>query len=371
MTSSGATGGLNGGADGRYAVLFVDDEEKARKYFRLAYGKDFRVLTADGVPAALEILEREGDEIAVLITDQRMPGQQGVDLLKRARCEWPNMVRMLTTAYSDLDDAIAAVNRGEILRYITKPWDLESLRAELRHGVEFYQLRRERDLLVEEKLSVRERASHADRLRSLLALSAGLVNLRHVPHAVSAWARCAARARQREQVPIQEMELWGLEVRETEDLIAVHRRLRELDAMAGGGFPDMVEPVPLLLDHGFVPRGDGLAVQARRPLVDRLLTTLRPHVADQVSVDEDQPGGIRLPGLGVVMCFQGGDATVAGSAGMLDAHLIAWHHGGNLRLEPEDGLSRIRVTLPVDPVQAVVEEPDSTWIADQFALLEP
>jgi two-component system probable response regulator PhcQ len=359
------------GSDGRYAVLFVDDEEKARKYFRMAFARDFRVLTAESVNEALGILEREGEDIAVLITDQRMPGQQGVDLLRRVRSDWPGVVRMLTTAYSDLDDAIAAVNRGEILRYITKPWDLEQLRTELHHGLEFYQLRRERDLLVREKLSVRERSSHADRLRALLALSAGLAHLRHVPHAVSAWARDAAHLSQGERLPVEAMELWGLEVRETEDLIAVHRRLHALDQLANGGFPDLVGPRGLLESQGLVPEGEGPSVAGDRVLLERLVSVLRPHVGERVTIGEHVPAGMQMPGLGVDLRFQGQEGQGAWNADMLEVHLVAWHHGGTVRIEPQDDGLEIRVCLPAEPAQAVLEEPDSTWIADQFALLEP
>jgi two-component system probable response regulator PhcQ len=278
---------------------------------------------------------------------------------------------MLTTAYSDLDDAIAAVNRGEILRYITKPWDLEALRAELRHGMEFYLLRRERDLLVQEKLSVLDRASQVDRLRSLLAIGAGLSHLRHVAHGLSDWALHAARARSRERASPAEMELWGEEVRQTQDLIALHQRLRELDEAAAGGFPDLASPAALLADHGFEPVGAGPMIQCRRALLDRLLGTLRSQVADRVRIEEPSPGGLRIPGLAVALLFEGASESNGPGTGLLDAHLIAWHHGGHLRLEPSEGGERIRLVLPADPVSATVPEPDATWIADQFSLLEP
>lgn len=356
--------------DDRQAVLFVDDEEKARKYFRMAFSRDFPVLTAGSVQEAREILEIHGDEIAILITDQRMPGQQGVDLLKRARVEWPQIVRMLTTAYSDLDDAIAAVNRGEILRYITKPWDLEALRAELRHGMEFYLLRRERDLLIQEKLSVLERASQVDRLRSLLAIGAGLSHLRHVAQGLSDWARHAARAQSRERASTAEMELWGQEVRQTQDLIALHRRLRDLDEAAAGGFPDLVSTAALVADHGFEPVGTGPSIQCRRALLDRLLGALRAQVADRVRIEESSPGGLRIPGLAAVLVFAGDPRATGLGSGLLESHLIAWHHGGHLGLEPSEGGLQVRMVLPVDPIAATIPEPDATWIADQFSLLE-
>ncbi len=189
------------------AILFVDDEEKALKYFRLAFAKDFDIHTAGSVDTALDILQELGDDIGVLITDQRMPGRQGVDLLKQARRDWPNIVRILTTAYSDLEDAIAAVNRGEILRYITKPWDLNELRAELRHAMDFFLLRRERDLLMNEKLSVRRHLQTADRLRNFLALSSGLLPLRHTAYALAAWVMDSREAQQARSTPDSDLEL--------------------------------------------------------------------------------------------------------------------------------------------------------------------
>ena len=355
----------------RHAVLFVDDEEKARKYFRMAFARDFTVLTAGGVQEALELLELHGDEIAILISDQRMPGQQGVDLLKRARAEWPQIVRMLTTAYSDLDDAIAAVNRGEILRYITKPWDLEALRAELHHGVEFFLLRRERDLLVQEKLSVLERASQVDRLRSLLAIGAGVTHLRHAAQALSEWERCAAASRRKEHPSPAEMELWGEEVRQTQDLIALHRRLRELDDAAAGGFPDLASPAALLADHGFEAVGSGPVIHCRRFLLDRLLEALKGQVAERVRIEESTDGGLRIPGPAAVLSFERAAEQGSLSSGLFDAYLIVWHHGGTLAIEPSDKGQRIRLTLPADPASTEVPMPDATWIADQFSLLGP
>jgi CheY-like chemotaxis protein len=355
----------------RHTVLFVDDEEKARKYFRMAFARDFNVLTAGGVQEALDLLRVHGDEIAILITDQRMPGQQGVDLLKRACAEWPQIVRMLTTAYSDLDDAIAAVNRGEILRYITKPWDLEALRAELRHGVEFYLLRRERDLLVQEKLSVLERASQVDRLRSLLAIGAGLTRLRNAAHGLSEWERYAAASECRERVPLAERELWGEEVRQTEELIALHRQLRELDDAAGGGFPDLVSPGDLLADHGFDAVGSGPLIRCRRPLVDRLLGSLKGQVAKRVKVEEPSAEGAPPSGPAVALWFEREAEQALPSASLFDAFLIARHQGGALRVEASNKGQRVVLTLPADPSASTVPAPDATWIADQFSLLEP
>lgn len=130
------------------AVLYVDDEQASIKYFARVFTQSFRVLTATSVAEAKDILESESDRIGVLITDQRMPVETGVELLNCVRQRYPDIVRLLTTAYADLDEAMAAVNSGGIHRYILKPWDLDSLSSELHGAMELYRNRRhERDLL--------------------------------------------------------------------------------------------------------------------------------------------------------------------------------------------------------------------------------
>jgi hypothetical protein len=165
--------------------------------------------------------------------------------------------------------------------------------------------------------------------------------------------------------------MWGLEVRETQDLIELHRRLRELDGVAAGGFPDAVSPRALLAECGFDPQGDGPEIRANRSLLVRLLAALRPHLADRVTIEEAAPGGMRVPGLAAVLSFEGAGGVPATAPELLEAHLIAWHHGGSIGLEPCDRIARARLVLPVDPLGAILQEPDSTWIADQFSLLEP
>ncbi len=158
----------------QFAVLYVDDEESSLKYFRMAYEKDFPVLTANSVPEARDLLRAGTPPVAVLISDQRMPGESGTDLLAEVRQSRPDVIRILTTAYSDLESAIEAVNAGEVYRYVVKPWDSRGLRATLAHAMELFTLRRERDALLREKLSVRRKMVLSDRLRSLAALAATL-----------------------------------------------------------------------------------------------------------------------------------------------------------------------------------------------------
>ncbi len=120
------------------------------------------------------MLEQHADEIGMLMTDQRMPGEKGVWLLERARQLRPRVLRMLVTAYADMDAAIAAVNSGAIYKYITKPWDPPQLEMTLRQGLEFFMVQAERDQLLQEKMSVLRNMMIADRIVSLGLLAAGL-----------------------------------------------------------------------------------------------------------------------------------------------------------------------------------------------------
>jgi two-component system probable response regulator PhcQ len=158
----------------KFAILYVDDEEMSLKYFTRAFGEQFRIFTANNAQDGLKILEEHKDEIGLLMTDQRMPGEKGVWLLERARQLRPQMIRILVTAYADMEAAIAAVNTGAIYKYITKPWEPPELETTLKRSLEFFMVQRDRDQLLREKMSVLHNMMIADRIVSLGLLAAGL-----------------------------------------------------------------------------------------------------------------------------------------------------------------------------------------------------
>jgi two-component system probable response regulator PhcQ len=158
----------------KFAVLYVDDEEKSLKYFSRAFEDQFRILTATSAQQGLKVLEQYKDDIGVLMTDQRMPGEKGTWLLEKSRQLRPRIVRILATAYSDMDAAISAINSGAIYKFVTKPWDPPQLDATLRRALEFFIVQQERDQLMREKLSVLHNMMIADRMVSLGLLAAGL-----------------------------------------------------------------------------------------------------------------------------------------------------------------------------------------------------
>src|SRR5437764_10111096 len=158
----------------KFKILYVDDEEKSLKYFTRAFSDQFDILTATNAQDGFKLLEAHQSEIGLLMTDQRMPGEKGVWLLEKARQIEPRIIRILATAYADMDAAIAAVNTGAIYKYVTKPWDPPQLENTLKRGVEFFIVQRERDQLLMEKMSVLHNMMIADRIVSLGLLAAGL-----------------------------------------------------------------------------------------------------------------------------------------------------------------------------------------------------
>jgi len=168
----------------KFAILYVDDEEKSLKNFTRAFGEQFRILTAPNAHEGLKLLEQHKDDIGLLMTDQRMPGEKGVWLLERARQLRPRIIRILATAYSDMDAAIAAVNTGAIYKYVSKPWDVPQLEQTLKRALEFFLVQRERDQLLHEKMSVLHNMMIADRIVSLGLLAAGLSH--HIRNALVA-----------------------------------------------------------------------------------------------------------------------------------------------------------------------------------------
>jgi two-component system response regulator AtoC len=132
----------------KYPVLIVDDEQDNLDAFRFNFKRSFTILTASGGPEALDIL-RERD-VAVIVTDQRMPKMTGLELLREAQKVRPDAVGTILTAFTDVDVLIDAINQGEIYRYITKPWDAKEVRGLLAQAIERFHLRRENRRLIEQ-----------------------------------------------------------------------------------------------------------------------------------------------------------------------------------------------------------------------------
>lgn len=124
-----------------HLILYVDDEWSNRVVFEQSFGSRFRIVSAGSGAEALEILKRE--PIALLVTDQRMPGMSGNELLEHAKALYPNVIRIVLTAFGDLDPILRAVNVGLVARYLLKPWDRAELVEILTWGLEAFAMGRE------------------------------------------------------------------------------------------------------------------------------------------------------------------------------------------------------------------------------------
>jgi signal transduction histidine kinase len=132
----------------RHCLLVVDDELDLVQSVKDLLRREYRVLGATRAAEGLQILERE--KVHIVMTDQRMPEMTGVEFLKHLRDIYPDTVRLLFTAYSDLKIVTEAVNQGNIYRYITKPWENEELLSVLRQAAEHHDLMAERKRLLAE-----------------------------------------------------------------------------------------------------------------------------------------------------------------------------------------------------------------------------
>ena len=125
----------------RSRVLVVDDEPQVLVALEDILMRDYEVLKADSPETALRVLEEDRD-VAVVISDQRMPGMTGDELFSKISVSC-DATRVMVTGYAELPAVIRAVNRGRIFAYVTKPWDSSELRMTIREGVEHYELSRE------------------------------------------------------------------------------------------------------------------------------------------------------------------------------------------------------------------------------------
>ena len=126
----------------RARLLIVDDEQGNLEVMSELLRDDYDVVTACSGADALE--RHSGEPPDLIITDQRMPAMSGVELLERARERWPDAVRVVLTAYTDLEAILAAIERGQVYRYVLKPWRVDDMRTTIRQAVEWGAVARHR-----------------------------------------------------------------------------------------------------------------------------------------------------------------------------------------------------------------------------------
>jgi two-component system probable response regulator PhcQ len=395
----------------KYAILYVDDEEKSLKFFARAFEEQFRIFTATNAQEGLKLLEQHADEIGVLMTDQRMPGEKGVWLLEKSRQGFPRVIRILATAYADMEAAIAAVNTGAIYKYVNKPWDPVQLEHTLKRSLEFFLVQNERDQLLREKMSVLHNMMIADRIVSLGLLAAGLSHhIRNSLVAVKTFLDLAPAKMAEEKLDITGLrnpDFWKEYYQNVQGQIEkINNLLKDLWSASekpAFEFSDQVklrdvvassvdqlkesfaakkiqvrnevpDSLPLLnvdkskfyrlFDLLFkdelasLPAGSEVTVSAR----ELNGSAQKPEV--QIQVSDNGPG---MPQEALRLVFDPfvvrSDSPMEYGIHLMACFFIVHHHGGKIEARSENGRGTIfTIRLPIDPNQAVPSAPDTDFL---------
>lgn len=388
----------------QFAILYVDDEENSLKAFARAFADEFRIFTAPSAQEGLKLLEQHRQEIGLLMTDQRMPGEKGVWLLERARQLEPRVIRILATAYSDMDAAISAVNTGAIYKYVTKPWDPEQLEQTLKHALEFFMVQRERDQLLFEKMSVLHNMMIADRLVSLGLLAAGLSHhIRNSLVAVKTFLDLAPAKMAEEKVDLNGLrnpDFWKDYYQNVQNQVEkINNLLKDLWVASEGGssqfgdrvkLHEIVAGVVAALKPELNARQIEVANQipetlpelnVDRPKFQRLFELLlkdelaslpagaritltaelqedgaKPEI--QVQLSDNGPG---LPEEAVRVLFDPfvvrSDAPAEYGIHLMACFFIVYHHGGKIEARSQKGIgTTFTLRLPLNPDRALAEQ---------------
>ena len=129
--------------EGKLKLMVVDDEPDNLDLLYRTFRRDFKVYKADSAFSAIAVLEEQG-EMALIISDQRMPEMNGTEFLGNTLEKYPDTVRILLTGYTDVEDLVEAINSGKVFKYITKPWNPEELKAAVQQASETYKVVKQR-----------------------------------------------------------------------------------------------------------------------------------------------------------------------------------------------------------------------------------
>jgi signal transduction histidine kinase len=372
-----------------YPILFVDDEKLACEVFKAQFSDQFTIYTATSGMEALEIIDYQ--EIAVVISDQRMPEMTGNVLLTRIRESKPDTVRMIITAYADIDAAIDAINSGEVYRYIGKPYDETEMRSILQQGIERYYLIKERERLTAEKIDSMRKIARANRLSAVGTLAAGVAHEINNPLvAISTFMQMAPERRMSDdrefwddlyQIAIREVDRirdlvaelmafskftgeGGLTLREANVNGLVEEMVKFIDPEARKKTvkintvladtlpivqwdPDRIKQVLLnLLLNALQATGQGGAITVTTELVTESAKDqfIRLSVADTgVGISSEHLEKLFSP-------FFTTKGREGSGLGLMTCHHIVDQHRGSIDVESQLGVgSTFRLNLPIDP----------------------
>ena len=136
----------------RIKVLYIDDEAHNLVAFKASFRREFTVFTAESASEGRSILEQ--NEIHVILSDQRMPKMTGIEFFESILPAFPDPIRILITGYTDISAVIDAINRGQVYKYLTKPWNENEVKNFIDKAFEVYKLRKENNHLTEKLIDI-------------------------------------------------------------------------------------------------------------------------------------------------------------------------------------------------------------------------
>jgi len=301
-----------------HAILFVDDEWANRVVFEHNFNDRFRVVCVGSGAEALKIME--ADSVACVVTDQRMPAMTGNELLRRAKERHPQVIRVVVTAYSDLDPILKAVNDGLVARYIVKPWVKEELEKILAWAVEAF-------ALGAESSDLQMRLLKSERLITLGEMASGVLhevqNLLSAPKNNAAYLQDAAR-----------------HSRELAGLLSVHGKT--LPDAARSSLEDLAAELPdVAQEMAYAIRG-----------IEDVLSSFRNVLRDTVAQGASQPTDsiryavtlLRSMVKGIEIDFNGPERLPKVMIGQTELTQVLINLGGNaVQAFPRNALGRVTI----------------------------
>lgn len=140
---------------GKINVLYIDDEINNLNAFKASFRRNFNVVVTDSIEEARRILQQ--NVIHVILSDQRMPHMTGIEFFESILEAHPEPIRILITGYTDINAVIDAINRGQVYKYLTKPWMDDDIRIYIEKAYEVYRLREENSELTTKLIDVNQK----------------------------------------------------------------------------------------------------------------------------------------------------------------------------------------------------------------------
>lgn len=335
----------------RYAILFVDDEANTRKYFRRLFSEKFRILEAEDGVQALEVFRQHANEIGIIVTDQRMPNETGVGFLSKIAGDYPDIIKILSTAYSDIDAAIGSVNQGGIFRYMTKPWDIPQLEVTLRRAMEFFSVKRERDALLGAKMQAMGNVLLSSRLSAFaLAPVCAKIPCKRAAEAVASFVQASVAGRRRENNGDSDLR--------SPDWTRLHERQISLATGLESRLPGALKP------DGLEARTEALAGALAEAGASGLLST-QVEAGTRLSSPADPTPEL----LDAVLGRSDGEKASDAAVGVLAAYMAVYDAGGVIRRVRGDGLILDLSVSKASPKASNAGGEVAKWLIDDDLLI--